>query len=144
MIDARVAELTEPALADWGRAFGASLARGAVVALHGELGAGKTTLVRAIAEGLGVVDGSEVTSPTYALIHEYRAEDGVVVHADLYRLRRAEELEELGWDDLLASARAVLVEWPERAGDRLPASAVHLALAHIPGDPSRRRIERLA
>jgi tRNA A37 threonylcarbamoyladenosine biosynthesis protein TsaE len=65
-----------------------------------------------------------------------------VVHADLYRLRRVDELDELGWEELLAGARAALVEWPERAERRLPGGVVHLSLAHLPGDPSRRRIER--
>jgi tRNA threonylcarbamoyl adenosine modification protein YjeE len=129
-------------MADWGRTFGAALPQGAVVALHGELGAGKTTLVRAIAEGLGVIDLAEVTSPTYALVHEYHAANGVVVHADLYRLRRADELDELGWEELLAGARAALVEWPERANGRLPANTRHLALSHLTADPARRRLEQ--
>ncbi len=129
-------------MAEWGRAFGAALPHGAVVALHGELGAGKTTLVRAIAAGLGVLDLAEVTSPTYALVHEYRAANGVVVHADLYRLRRADELDELGWEELLAGARAALVEWPERADGRLPVTTRHLALSHLPTDPERRRLEQ--
>jgi tRNA threonylcarbamoyl adenosine modification protein YjeE len=135
--------LTEEEAAEWGRALGAALPRGAVVALHGELGAGKTTLVRALSEGLGVHDVSGVTSPTFAIMQEYETARGAVLHADWYRLRRAEELDQLGWDELVASARATLVEWPERAEERLPADVVHVWLAHVVDAPEVRSI-RLA
>ncbi len=124
----------------WGRALGASLPAGTVVALHGELGAGKTTLARAICEGLGVLDLGAVTSPTFALLHEYESARGLVVHADLYRLRTPEELEQLGWDELVKRAAATLVEWPERGGDFLPARTVHLLLEHVPGQLDHRRV----
>ncbi len=124
----------------WGRAFGAALAPGSVVALHGELGAGKTTLVRAICEGLGVSDPDAVTSPTFALLHEYDVADGVVVHADLYRLKSSGELAQFGWDELLARARATLVEWPERATEWMPDATLHVQLQHVPNQPNVRRI----
>ncbi len=133
--------LTEPELVAWGRAFGRALPSGAVIALHGDLGAGKTTLVRALCEGLDVHEA--VTSPTFAVLHEYAAAGGTVVHADLYRLRRPSELEQLGWDELLARARAVLVEWPDQGGEHIPAAAMHLHLAHVPGDPERRLLRLL-
>lgn len=113
---------------------------GTVLALHGELGAGKTTLVRAICEGLGVFDLGAVTSPTFALLHEYESARGLVVHADLYRLRLPEELEQLGWDELVKRAAATLVEWPEQGGDYLPARTVHVWLEHVSGQLDHRRV----
>ena len=99
------------------------------------MGAGKTTLVQAICRGYGVRD--EVTSPTYALVHEYAAPRSPVYHLDLYRLRGEDELTNIGWDDVVNAHALVLVEWPERAGDRLP-SHVPIDLEHLPGDDGRR------
>lgn len=128
------------ALEAWGRQVGAALPRPAVVALSGDLGAGKTTLVRALCEGLEVESPTSVTSPTFALVHEYPARQGPVVHADLYRLRAPEELEALGWEELVASAPVLLVEWPEVAWGTLPGDALHVRLAHDGTDPTRRRL----
>jgi tRNA threonylcarbamoyl adenosine modification protein YjeE len=114
---------------------------GAVVAFHGDLGAGKTTFVRAMAEAFGVA-AAEVTSPTFALVHEYASPGGSVVHADLYRLRRPEELDAIGWDELLAGARASLVEWPDRGAERLPRDTWHLALDHVAGNAGVRTLSR--
>jgi tRNA threonylcarbamoyladenosine biosynthesis protein TsaE len=132
--------LDEAGLAAWGVALGQCLPHGTVLALHGELGAGKTTLVRAIAEGLGVPAADAVTSPTYALVHEYPTVAGTVVHADLYRLRRPDELDEVGWEELLAAARVTIIEWPACGGDRVPRHAIDLSLAHVPGAPEVRRL----
>ncbi len=132
--------LTLDQLVERGRAIGATLPEGTVLALHGELGAGKTTLVRAICEGLGVYDLGEVTSPTFALLHEYDSARGLVLHADLYRLRSPGELEQLGWHELLHRAAAVMVEWPERGGEMIPPDAVPLQLAHLPGSHDVRRM----
>lgn len=121
-------------LGAWGSAFGAALTRPAVVTLTGDLGTGKTTLVRAICVGLGVSEPHTVTSPTYALVQEYHAPTGSIIHADLYRLRSAVELVELGWDEMVAQASVVLVEWPALALPTLPRSAIHLTLQH---DPTR-------
>ena len=124
----------------WGRALGAALPRPAVVAYSGELGAGKTTLVRAVCEGLGVTDPSLVTSPTFALIQEYPSPKGTVVHADLYRLRTDAELEGLGWDEIVANASVLLVEWPERAMDTMPPGTINIELNHDPDHEDRRRL----
>jgi tRNA threonylcarbamoyladenosine biosynthesis protein TsaE len=107
-----------------------------VVAISGELGAGKTTLVQAICRGFGVTD--EVTSPTFALVHEYGGAPAPVYHLDLYRLSAPHELTNLGWDDIIGSHALVLVEWPERAASRMPDDAVPIELEHIPEDPMRR------
>lgn len=109
-----------------------------MVTLEGELGAGKTTLAQAICGGLGIRD--DVTSPTFALVNEYRAEDTTVYHIDLYRLRGPEDLTNLGWDDIVNSGQIVLVEWPERAGYRLPADAIRIRLEHVPDDDDHRRL----
>jgi len=136
--------LTAPEMAAWGRDFALTLEPGVLVALHGELGAGKTTLVRAMCEALGVRDPGAVTSPTFAVLHEYDTPTGIVVHADLYRLRNSAELEQLGWDELVRSAQVTFVEWPERATGYLPPDTTHVWLAHVPGDTGRRvvRLER--
>jgi tRNA threonylcarbamoyladenosine biosynthesis protein TsaE len=128
--------LTEAELVAWGERFGRAARAPLTVGLTGDLGAGKTTLVRAICRGYGVT--ADVTSPTYALVHEYDAPRSTVHHLDLYRIESERELTNLGWDDVLAGGGLVLVEWPERAGSAMPPDAVPLELEHIPGDPGRR------
>jgi tRNA threonylcarbamoyladenosine biosynthesis protein TsaE len=128
--------MTEEELREWGRKFGRAAHPPLLVSISGELGAGKTTLVQAICAGYGVT--GEVTSPTFALVHEYDAPRSPVHHLDLYRLDRPDQLEEIGWDELVTSRAVVLVEWPERAGDRLPPGRVTLSLQHLPDDPEKR------
>src|SRR5687767_8874106 len=108
----------ERGLRAYGELLGRVLQAPVVVALHGELGAGKTTLAQAIARGAGVAE--HVTSPTFTLVHEYAGTKGRVFHIDLYRLKGAADLTNLAWDDIIASDAIVLIEWPERAGARLP------------------------
>jgi tRNA threonylcarbamoyladenosine biosynthesis protein TsaE len=128
--------LDEAELVAWGERFGRASAAPLVVGLTGELGAGKTTLVRAICRGLGVTD--DVTSPTFTLVHRYASPRGAVYHVDLYRLRGPFELTNIGWDDMLAEEAVALIEWPERAGERMPALHVSIGLQHLPDDPSKR------
>lgn len=128
--------LTEPELVEWGERFGRALRPPLVVALAGDLGAGKTTLVRAICRGAGV--RGDVTSPTFALVNRYEGASFPVYHLDLYRLASPDELTNLGWDDIVADHALVLVEWPERAGVRLPDDAVPIGLEHLEGDETRR------
>lgn len=128
--------MTEAELVDWGEAFGRAARAPLVVAITGDLGAGKTTLVRAICRGAGVTD--PVTSPTFALVHEYAGAVGPVYHLDLYRLTTPDELTGIGWDDVMGAHALVLVEWADRAGDRLPADIVPIELEHVEGDPDRR------
>ena len=128
--------LSRDELTAWGEQFGRRAAAPLVVAIRGELGAGKTTLVQAICRGAGVTQ--EVTSPTFALVHEYAAPKWPVYHLDLYRLDRPGELTNIGWDEIVAAPALVLVEWPERAGRRLPPDAMAVALAYDPADPDRR------
>jgi tRNA threonylcarbamoyladenosine biosynthesis protein TsaE len=129
---------TVDALTAWGRALGAVLEHPGIVTLSGDLGTGKTTLVRALCEGLGVLDTLSVTSPTYALMQEYPLHGGYVVHADLYRLRSGTELLALGWDDIVATAPVLLIEWPDSARDTLPSGVIQIALHHHDADQGRR------
>lgn len=128
--------MPESELREWGRRFGRAAHAPLLVTIAGELGAGKTTLVQAICAGYGVTD--DVTSPTFNLVHEYRAPRSVVYHLDLYRLDRPGQLEEIGWDELVSARAVILVEWPERAGDLIPPGHVTLSVQHLPDDPGRR------
>ena len=132
------AELSLEALSAWGESLGNRLLPPSVVALEGDFGVGKTTLARAICRGYGVLDA--VTSPTYALVHEYHATRSPVFHLDLFRLEGSHQLAAVGWDDAFASPALVLVEWPERAGAERPAAAMTIRLAHVPHDPAVRRV----
>src|SRR5262249_60228602 len=95
-----------------GRRIAAELPSKAVVVVIGRRGAGKTTLAKGIAEGLGAANSDEVSSPTFTLIHEFG--DGRMYHIDLYRLEEAREVEGLGLDDLFDREAVVLIEWGER------------------------------
>jgi tRNA threonylcarbamoyladenosine biosynthesis protein TsaE len=127
--------LSQPELEEWGERFGRAAQAPLIVALAGELGAGKTTLARAICRGYGVTD--EITSPTYAIVHSHLATTPVF-HLDLYRLTSEAELTNVGWDDILREHALVIVEWPERAGARMPAEHVAIDLEHDPIDGTRR------
>jgi tRNA threonylcarbamoyladenosine biosynthesis protein TsaE len=101
---------------------------GGVVFLQGDLGAGKTTFARALLGALGV--GERIKSPTYSLIESYRAGELDAHHLDLYRIADPGELEWLGLGDLVGQAALVVVEWPERGGDALPAPDLVIRLDH--------------
>jgi len=107
-----------------GAGIAGALRPGDAVALWGDLGAGKTTLARAILRALGVKE--DVPSPTFTLVQSYNTRLPVA-HYDLYRLKQAREMEELGFEDALDRG-AVLVEWPERAPEVLPPEALHVRL----------------
>ena len=110
--------LTRAEMEAWGGRIGAVAAPPLVLALRGDLGAGKSTLARAIARGAGI-DGP-LPSPTFNLLFRYESPRGVAIaHLDLYRLTRADEVWELGWAELPAPDELVLIEWPERAEELL-------------------------
>ena len=129
-------KLTERELRHWGEELGRSISPPLLVTLTGELGVGKTTLAQAICLGYGVRE--EITSPTYALIHEYHAPKSAVFHIDLYRLDSPDQLTNLGWDEIVSSRSLILVEWPERAGERLPDDHLPIDLDYALADPGRR------
>ena len=115
-----------------------TLKPGTVVALHGELGAGKTTFMQGLALALGVT--RPVTSPTFTVCTEYRTSAFTLVHMDLYRLSGPDDLLTIGYPEYLESGAVVAVEWPERAGDLIPPDALHVRFS-LTGEPETRRIE---
>ena len=121
----------DDATAALGARLGASLAPGDVVLLSGGLGAGKTALARAMIRTMTGDPALEVPSPSYALVQPYEAAGRPVLHADLYRLREAREIDELGLFD--RPEAIVLVEWPERAPELLPRAVMAVTMA-IPED----------
>ncbi len=112
-----------------GMRLGGSLKKGDVVCLQGELGAGKTTFVQGLTQGWGSLDS--VSSPTFILVNQYRRADGEkLFHLDAYRLDSVPEAEELDLDSMLAEG-ALLIEWPERLGNLIPAENLWINLDHI-------------
>ncbi len=104
-----------------------SHAEARIFAFTGDLGAGKTTLIKALCKALGVAD--QTSSPSFAIVNEYRAASGdPVYHFDLYRLKAAEELEGIGFDEYLDSGHYCFIEWPELAEDHLPSEALHVRI----------------
>lgn len=107
-----------------------------VWAIHGEMGAGKTTFIHALCENLGVT--SAIGSPTYSIINEYKSSTGIIYHMDWYRLKDEEEALQAGVEDCLLSGNLCLIEWPERAISLLPDDCFHIAITLI--DEKTRRI----
>jgi tRNA threonylcarbamoyladenosine biosynthesis protein TsaE len=97
-----------------GRKLVAELTPPKLVVLRGELGAGKTTLVKGIVEGFDAAHAKEVNSPTFTLVHEYRSAVADIYHIDLYRVETKRELETLGIDDLISARSVLLIEWGEK------------------------------
>ncbi|MBM3784750.1 MAG: tRNA (adenosine(37)-N6)-threonylcarbamoyltransferase complex ATPase subunit type 1 TsaE [Acidobacteria bacterium] len=113
----------------------AELPAGAIVELSGNLGAGKTTLTKGLVAAWGVVAAEEVTSPTFAIIHEY-GEPAAVYHIDLYRLETVNELIGLGLDEIFESGARVLIEWGEKFPEQLPLPRWTLSLKSL-GEQTR-------
>lgn len=111
-----------------------------VIHLTGDLGAGKTTLVRGLLRALGVQ--GLVRSPTYTLVEPYEVAKGTVVHIDLYRLQSPREFETLGLEDYLRPRHALLIEWPQRGGDAVPPPDLEIDLSY-PEDAATGRVARL-
>lgn len=121
-------------------AFSRGLTCGDVVALHGDLGAGKSVFCRAVIRALCGDEALEVPSPTFTLVQVYDYAGGEIWHFDLYRLSAPEEIYETGWEEALAGGIA-LVEWPERLGGLLPVRRIDVTLAEVTGHPEKRVIE---
>jgi tRNA threonylcarbamoyladenosine biosynthesis protein TsaE len=116
-----------------GEELSRELPRSGVVLLIGNLGAGKTTLAKGIAQGLGAAAPEEVSSPTFTLIHEYGTPPKVY-HVDLYRLERANEVARLGLDELFDRDAVVLIEWGERFPELMPPVRSEIRIRTAEGD----------
>ena len=117
-----------------GAKLGASLAPGAIVAMYGGLGSGKTTFARGLAVGMGI--DSPVVSPTFTIVNEYPGKTPFF-HFDLYRLRGVEDLFDIGWDEYLEQGGVCAVEWSERIPNAIPPDAIVVKI-DILGDGTRR------
>ena len=122
-----------------GRAIAGRLAHSTSLILRGDLGAGKTTLVKGIAEALGAAEAEEVTSPTFTLVHQYlgmlNGETVELYHLDLYRLEEERELLALGLDEMMADGNSVvLIEWGEKFPSLVARVAGEIVLSHRGGD----------
>ena len=112
--------------------FAARLEPGDVVALEGDLGAGKTCFVRGLARGLGI-DPADVSSPTFVSMQQYGGGRVPLVHVDAWRMHGAQDLETIGWDELLSAREAIVaVEWPSKVLAALPARRIDVTLAPSP------------
>lgn len=112
--------------------FASTLLANDVILLEGELGAGKTCFVRGLCEGLGG-DSTLVNSPTYVIMQEYEVDHGIrLVHIDAYRLSSSEELDTIGWYELLRDQQTIIaIEWPSKIADALPEHAVTVSIEHM-------------
>jgi len=117
-----------------GRKLAPALEPGSMVLLRGDLGAGKTTLVKGIAEGFQAAEADRVTSPTFTLIHEYRAPEITLFHIDLYRIDTQRELDTLALDDLMDGRSILLIEWGEKFERFRRERDVEIAIEHRGGD----------
>lgn len=98
-----------------------------VFAFHGEMGAGKTTFIKAICENLGVSD--TINSPTFAIINEYRSDSGeLIYHFDFYRINKIEEAFDFGYEDYFYSGSLCFIEWPEKVESLLPNDTVNVSI----------------
>ncbi|MFU8844693.1 MAG: tRNA (adenosine(37)-N6)-threonylcarbamoyltransferase complex ATPase subunit type 1 TsaE [Bacteroidales bacterium] len=106
-----------------------------IFAFYGDLGAGKTTLIKAICQQLGVTD--TVNSPTFSLINVYQSPLGEIFHFDLYRIKSVEELFDIGYEDYFFSGNLCFIEWPDKIEDYLPPGTVKIKIQVDPADGTR-------
>jgi len=126
-----------------GRELASLLAPPKIVVLRGDLGAGKTTLVKGIAEGFRAASHDDVTSPTFTLIHEYRGPAATLYHIDLYRIDTPRELETLALDDLMTNNSVLLIEWGEKFARFERDRDVEIAIERISENDRKIRISDL-
>ena len=123
---------------DAGAAFGAKIPDGTVVAMYGELGAGKTAFVRGMARGMGI--DCRVNSPTFTIVNEYLGER-TLLHFDMYRLSSADELWDIGWDDYLERGAVCAVEWSENVEDAFTGGEARVSIDKLSDGERRITIE---
>lgn len=119
--------------------FAATLPPDTTLALHGDMGVGKTTFVQGLAEGLGVHE--HVTSPTFSIYTVYRGQGRMLVHVDAYRLESENQIEGLLLEEFLVSPWVLAIEWPEKIAGWIPANALHLALSIVDDDKHHLRLQ---
>ena len=100
-----------------------------VLLFYGEMGSGKTTLIKAICQQLGVIDGT--SSPTFAIVNEYRSVSGPLYHFDFYRIKTEQEALDMGYEEYFYSGSYCFVEWPEKIGNLLPDDAAHVRIVAL-------------
>ena len=120
-----------------GKQLAAHLKAGTIVLLRGDLGAGKTTLIKGIAEGFHAAAAEDVTSPTFTLIHEYRGGHVTLYHIDLYRIDTQRELDTLALDDLMGPENILLMEWGEKFERFVREKEAEIVIQHLGGDERR-------
>ena len=116
------------------RTFIENIGKSTVFAFYGKMGAGKTTFIKAICEELGVKD--VITSPTFAIVNEYTTDNSSIYHFDFYRIKKLEEVYDMGFEDYFYSGSLCLIEWPELIEEVLPENAVKVYITENP-DGSR-------
>ncbi len=121
--------------------FIAAMGENTVFALYGKMGAGKTTFVKAVCEELGVTD--VITSPTFAIVNEYRSEDSgePMYHFDFYRINKLEEAFDFGYEDYFYSGSRCFIEWPELVEEVLPGETLRISIREM--DDGARIVERI-
>lgn len=119
------------------RQFVSAMGDNAVFALYGKMGAGKTTFVKALCQELGVSD--VITSPTFAIVNEYRSDEGgeLIYHFDFYRIKKLSEVYDMGYEDYFYSGALCFIEWPELVEELLPGNAVKVTVEEL-ADGTRR------
>lgn len=115
------------------------LKNGDVLALHGDLGAGKTLFTRALIRTLIGNEQAEIPSPTFTLVQTYESPKGIISHFDCYRLEDPDEIFEIGWEEALASG-IVIIEWPSRIESLLPKHRLDITLSPLQNNPEHRHI----
>jgi tRNA threonylcarbamoyladenosine biosynthesis protein TsaE len=116
-------------IADAAQEFVSQIGEKRVFAFYGGMGAGKTTFIKAVCDQLGVNDA--VTSPTFAIVNEYNSQMGPIYHFDFYRIKRASEVLDIGFDDYMYSGNLCLMEWPELIEDFLPEETTIVKIMEI-------------
>ena len=121
-----------------GRILGEALTAGDIVALTGELGAGKTCLTQGIARGLGVPEVYQITSPTFTLVNEYPGRLNLI-HLDVYRLSSSRDLQDLGYEEFFFGKGVTVIEWAEKIQDIIPEKSLSVTMAYL--DQNQRSID---
>ncbi len=125
------------------RQFVQAMGDNTVFAFYGKMGAGKTTFIKAICEELGVSD--VITSPTFAIVNEYRSDKGgeLIYHFDFYRIKKLEEVYDMGYEDYFYSGALCFIEWPELVEELLPGDAVKVSIEEVEEGTRKVSLENL-